>query len=315
MISMSDKPRLRACIFSFDADHNSLFVRKGIEAYKVNLKEERENDFWNIKKYLNGYYTVEDISDITNIDSSEIIKTIDSLNQVGLLVSSKSTGVIASKNFKEKMRSSISMWRIHMLQHDLFRLLVSSDTPKEVLIGLILETYHSVAAAPEIIGTAISNCKYKKHISILKKLYDNESKHDQIIRKAANNVGISNEQLDSSCPLSSTNALIYYKKEIARTDSLMFLICFSFSEAKIDENSNALCYLKKLSVNHGYIDSTLDPIYEHMSIDLKAGHSEIFSEAFNGIDYIEERRADEIINQVHLLKHCFDNYHTGILHY
>lgn len=308
-------PRLGACVFLRD-DAGHLLVRKAERVFRIHVAEEVENEFWRVKKYLSGHVTIDEIASRSGVPVDRVRGTIETLEQAGLLAGeiNPKTEVPSGAAITSALTRSIDMWRDHMFQHELFQSLERRAAPRQVLIGLALETYHHVAAMPRVLATAISVATQARKVDVLRQLYIEESNHSPLIRTALVRLGVKDFEIGSAQPLSSTLSLLNWKLEMARRNTTAFIAGLSFSEARVEDGWGAKENLRSLARDYDFPETALDPIFEHMAVDLAEGHSRLPWDAIEA-EALSLDEADSLTNELHSLKHCYDDYHSGILQY
>jgi pyrroloquinoline quinone (PQQ) biosynthesis protein C len=298
-----------------ERDTGAVLVRKGARAFRLRFSAEAEPKFWKVKKHLIGGLSVDEIALRSEISPSDVAEIVAALERAGLLSTERGADSVRPTEAIRTFSESVDMWRDHMFQHELFGRLQSRSAPRQVLVGLALETYHSVSMTPKILATAVAHARDKNHQRRLNRLYLEEYEHAALISRSLSVLGLSASDIEAAQPLSSTISLANWKQQLARESTLSFLVCYAFSEAKPSEGWHAQEQLRDLARDYGFVETALDPFFDHMTEDLRSDHADLLTECLTAAGTLPTVEADFLTNSVHSLKHCFDDYHLGILTY
>ena len=313
--SKIDYPRLRHCTFVLTENSEDIKMIVGKERFSVNNILGSRNKFLEVKRYFDGRHSIEDISNITNVDANNIQEIVALFNSLNLMRREVPKKLIEKEDFLTKIQDSCLMWSRQIGYHKLFFLLEKGEVRKEVFIGLLLETYHYVKAASQHISVALSHCEIPEWKKLLSDYFVDEYTHHELILNALFNIGISKEQVVKSHPIIGTISLVNMLCDIARKSTLSYLTCTSLFEAREENFDKTKSAFLKIASTYNFREKDLYPIIEHLEGDVLTGHNGLLQEALIGIEHITDTEAHYAINNLHDLKHSFDQYHDQILQY
>jgi hypothetical protein len=310
-------PRLRHFTMLSNDDKGSLHIVVGSEHFEMNELIGDRDVFLNMKRYFDGRHSVEEISSITSIELKDVCEVVSIFEELGILRNEdvKTNDHIDKEELIAKVNDTCLMWQRQIGYHKLFNLLNSKSLRKEVLIGLLLETYHYVKSAPEHTGTALVHCKNEKWKNILIHYLVDEYDHSDFYMDALIKLGIPKQRVLEAHPLIGTSSLINMLNEIGRKSTLGYLACTNLFEANKFDYQNSKQVIQDIFTSYELpIDAISGPL-THMEKDIEMNHNSLFSEALEDIDNISIDEVNYAINCVHDLKHAFDQFHDQIIQY
>lgn len=308
-------PRLRHCTFVIRNDKESIFMVFGKDYYEVSKSEGDYKMFMSLKRYMDGRHSIKQISENTGVREEDVREIIESLNDLGLFRQEEKIDKIKTDVFLKAIKDIAIMWSRQIGYHRLYAELERNELPKEVFIGLFIETYHYVASAPKHIATAISHCNDKNLEKILVDYFIDEHNHAGLLAETLENLGVSRKVLETANPGIGTTSMINMLCDIGRNSSLAYIATTALFEARQDDFEPAKKSFEKICTQFGFKAEAIQPFLEHMRGDIEAGHESLLEEALKDREYITAKEAHEIVNFVHDVKHAFDQFHDQIIAY
>lgn len=308
-------PRLRHCTFFVPADGSPTLMIVGRNHFELNQEEGDLKTFLNLKRYLDGRHSIEDISRITGVKEEDVRGIVQTFNEHGLLRATGALESIATDVFAKQIDESCAMWAQQIGFHRLFSGLEQQTVRREVFMGLIMETYHYVKSASKHIATAIAHCNDPAFEPILSQYFAEEWNHSGFLLETLENMGVPREQVESAHPIIGTWSLINNMCEIARADTLSYLACTALFEAREDNADLAADSLRRIATAYGYPDGCVEPLISHMRLDVEAGHKGLLEEALEHRGSVTPAEAHRAVNNLHDLKHAYDQFHDQIVLY
>lgn len=310
------QPQLRHCTFFMPKAGGPTLMVVGDEHFEIEQTGADLQTFLNFKRYLDGRHTVEEIGAITGLSLDDCLGIVTTFAEQGLLRDADiRIDRIPTSVFLDQLDKSTGMWSEQIGYHRLWPGLENRDFRREVLLGLILETYHYIKSASRHISTAIAHCTDPKWRHLLSEYLSEEYDHAKLAEQSLVNMGVPREQVLNAHPLIGTWSLINNLCEIAREDSLGYLACTKLFEARGVETVEGAGTLQRLAVEYGYPEGCLDPLTSHVVEDVQAEHTGLLEEALEGRDFVEVDQAHRAVNNLHDLKHSFDQYSENIVYY
>lgn len=309
------RPRLRHCTF-FEPEGGPVYMVVGDQHFLIEQTGKDFDSFLNFKRYLDGRHSLAEISEITGLTVEDVTGMVDAFVGQGLIrTEDTSAHTIPVDVFTKQIDKSISMWSDQIGYHRLWPGLETRRYRKEVFLGVILETYHYIKSASRHISTAIAHCQDEQWRHLLSEYLSEEYDHSWMARDSLIRMGLKKEHVEQAHPLIGTWSLINNLCEIARNDTLGYLACTKLFEARGAETLEGASRLARLAVEYGYPEGCLDPLVSHVQADVEANHLGLLDEALAGRTEILAADAHRAVNNLHDLKHSFDQYHYDIIAY
>ncbi|MFJ5050497.1 iron-containing redox enzyme family protein [Streptomyces sp. NPDC098077] len=309
------KPRLRHCTFFVPSQGDVLMI-VGDQHFELQQHGAELKDFLNLKRYLDGRHTIQQISDITGVSAEDVLGIVNAFAEQGLLREEDTAlETISTQAFLKQIDKSTAMWTEQIGYHRLWSGLENQEYRKEVFLGLIMETYHYIKSASDHVSTAIAHCSDPHWKKILSEYLAEEYDHAWMARDSLINMGLSQEEIENAHPVIGTWSWINNLREIARGDTLGYLACTKLFEARGTETLEGAETLQRLAELYGFPKDCLKPLVSHVEEDVKANHTGLLEEALEGRHSVPAWQAHRAVNNLHDLKHSFDQYNDGIVLY
>jgi pyrroloquinoline quinone (PQQ) biosynthesis protein C len=288
----------------------------GDQHFEIEQRGADRATFLNFKRYLDGRHTIAEISEITGVSVDDTVGIVGSFADQGLLRHEDSDlDKIPTADFLKQIDKSTAMWTEQIGYHGLWSGLENENYRKEVFLGLILETYHYINSASRHISTAIAHCTDQQWRKVLSKYLADEHDHAWMARDSLVNMGLSKAEVENAHPLIGTWSWTNNLCEIAREDTLGYLACTKLFEARGTETLEGANTLQRLAVAYGYPEGCLAPLVSHVAEDVEAEHTGLLEGALADREFVPAWQAHRAVNNLHDLKHSFDQYNDGIILY
>lgn len=312
----SYRPRLRHCTFFAPDTGGPMLMIVGDQHFELENHGTPLESFLDFKRYLDGRHTVADICAITGVGHDDAMAIVTTFAEQGLLREEDARmETIPTDVFVKQIDKSTGMWAEQIGYHRLWSGLENQDYRREVLLGLVLETYHYIGSASRHIGTAIAHCSDPHWQHLLSRYLADEYDHARLARESLVRMGLPEEQVVGAHPLIGTWSLVNNLCEIARNDTLGYLACTKLFEARGVESLEGGQTLRRLAAAYGYPEDCLDPLVSHVEADVGADHIGLLEEALADREYVDVEQAHVAVNNLHDLKHSYDQYSDNIIYY
>jgi pyrroloquinoline quinone (PQQ) biosynthesis protein C len=287
----------------------------GREYFELSTAKEDLEVFFNVKRYFDGRHTVADIHRITGVNEADILDIVRTFSDASLFRSVRPLESIPTSVFVQQIEDSCDMWGKQIGYHPLFTGLATQQLRREVFLGMLLETYHYIKSASLHIGTAIAHCNDPAFEHILAEYHSEEWNHAHFALDTLVRMGMPKEQVLTAHPIIGTWSLINNLCDIARQDTLSYLACTTLFEAREQDAEGAAKDMRQLAVAYGYPEDAADPLIQHMELDVAADHKSLLAEALESRESVTAAEAHRVVNNLHDLKHSYDQFHDGIVQY
>ncbi|MEW6641415.1 MAG: hypothetical protein AB1586_12990 [Pseudomonadota bacterium] len=309
-----DRPRLRHCTMVADPDEPHVTLVVGRKHFQLEQLQGERSAFFGLKSYFDGRHTIRDISKATGIGERDIIGVADAFHSAGLLQQRANVGTIPVADFLELLEDTSIMWRRQIGLHRLFGGLEAGLFRREVFIGLLLETYHYVRLlSPTLLGVA-QRWEDSPVRQIVLDYAREEMEHYRSYEASLNAIDRLRGHVESSYPTIGTLSLIRNFESIGSRSGLSLVCCLQLIEARAFEADDAEDHLVRIARQYD-LENVIDPFVAHMRADLGLTHASLLTHALQGAVGVDESAAHEAVNDMHDIKHCFDEFHDGVIKY
>lgn len=313
--SAIEYPRLRHCTFKWTSEDSPMLMIVGKEYFEITEDFGTRDQFLTIKRYFDGRHSIAEIAERAHTDEESVRGIAEVFHELGLLHRATPMHSLPGEAFAEQIEASCDMWGRQIGYHNLFAGLESGELRGEVFLGMIMETYHYVKSAPKHIATAIAHCDDDRLVPILSRYFTEEYNHSGMMLQALRKMGLPKEQIVNAHPVIGTWSLINNLCAIARQDTLSYIACTTLFEARADDFEAGAESLRRAARTAGYPEECAEPLITHMRIDVEAGHVGLLQEAVKAVGDIPAERAHRAVNNLHDLKHSYDQFHDQIIQY
>jgi pyrroloquinoline quinone (PQQ) biosynthesis protein C len=310
-----DYPRLRHCTFVDFGKDLPLKMVVGSEYFDITEQFGTRDTFFNVKRYLDGRHTIAEIMFRTGVGQEYVVAIVEAFHDLGLMQRRGEVEMIPTDEFLQQVEASCVMWARQINYHELFSGLVEHRLRPEIFLGMLIETYHHVHSAPVHVGTAIGSATIPRHREILARYFIEEHDHGRLFVETLSRLGMDPAQVRAAHPIIASMSMLHMLCAIARSGSFNYLTSTALFEARADEVEESEASMRRIATSYGFDPGALDPILEHMHLDVAAGHAGLLAEAMKGQRYVSADAAHQAVNWMHDLKHSFDQVHDGIVQY
>lgn len=190
-----------------------------------------------------------------------------------------------------------------------------------VFYGFGIENWFFLFHEHEFDSAVLSHPASNRMRAMLNEFYHEEHRHDDIVVRAFEPLGIRKSDLIESRPLPTTTALIKMLSWWARTDPLFFMATIGVLEGRLDTESEdlngrvvydsflAACERAQVST------SFVEPMRAHAKVNASHNHGSVSRELFAevaGVDALSENRW---LGKAHLFVETYAAFFNGILAY
>lgn len=308
------RPRLRHCTMLDDGE-GPLRLIVGNEHFELTEIVGSREIFYSVKCKLDGRHTVSDIAKFSGLSIDEVSAVVKLFADLGLLRREKVEEHIKISAFADRLEQTLTMWRRQIGYHPLFQKLSKGEVRREVLVGLVIETYHVVRLASHHIGVALAHAQDQDLRNILSHYLCDEHSHAPLILDTACALGVSRDHVVNAHPLIGTMSLVNMLCEIARSDTIAYIAATKLFEAVPQELSDAKRSISSISEAYNIDVSVFDSMLSHTMEDMSASHADLLKVTLERKNKISCERAHTIVNHLHDLKHSYDQHHDQILQY
>jgi pyrroloquinoline quinone (PQQ) biosynthesis protein C len=310
-----DYPRLRHCTMIGDPTGTTLTLVVGAEHFTLDVEEGSVKNFLTIKRYFDGRHSISEIAEISCLSEADIRSVVATFDSMGLLRTAPFDSEIEVFQYINQIDETARMWSRQIGYHRLFRDMNTNVLPRDVFIGFLIETWQYVRMTPIHVNSAIRACSNPRWRSILESYLEEETGHDKLLEQGLSALGVFSKEINSAHPIIGTRSLINMLSEIGSRNTLSYLTCTSLFEASAIDADDAEADFRRLAVTYDVSEKVINPFIRHLRIDIAAGHQNLLATALQDCRALTIENANIAINDMHDVKHAFDQHHDQIIQY
>lgn len=312
---MLQRPRLRHCTMLDGGMGLPLRIIVGEKHYELTEVAGDRDRFLRVKSCLDGRHTIEEIAAKTGETPGDLIELVDQFAEFGLFRAEERVSIVPGDQVHRRLVATLGMWKRQIGFHKLFQLLASGLARKEVLLGLFIETFHTIRLSPQHMACAIACAESHQLRNVLSQYLAEEYDHAPLLLQTCVNLGCKEDDVKHAHPIVATLSLVQMLCDIGRTDTLAYMAALSLIEAQPEDGDEGEQSLITIANVYQIDAQAFAPALSHLQADVMAGHASLLDIALAEVKLVETERLHRIVNMLHDLKHAYDQLHDGILQY
>ena len=238
----------------------------------------------------------------TALGEAALERVFDSLKQSGLIYDKAEVpSVISGEDFHKEFTKALPSWLSEAFSHPFWEKMVSGAGSRRLFSGWMVELYHYTRNANRHMPLSCAHTQEKSIKTLRAKHYAEEWNHYHYFLKSLKVLGYTETEITESVPLPMTLALSNFMRQAARDDVLAYSICSAVLEGTTTDRSSFNPYYEKAIELYGIPREAINPIYAHLDLDIKYGHSDLFYDILKNVKEIPAARAAKILNYGHQL--------------
>lgn len=148
--------------------------------------------------------------------------------------------------------------------------------------------------------------------------YHEEHRHDDIVVRAFEGLGISRQDLAAARPLSTTSGLIKLLSWWARTDPLFFIATIGILEGRLEKAEGEGAYYDsflRACATAGIAPYFVEPLRQHAKVNAGHDHGSVSREFFAALPPLPVGTEARLVGKAHLFVEAYAEFFNGILEY
>lgn len=207
----------------------------------------------------------------------------------------KSSTMTGREFYQKHYLKHIDTWLDYAFSHSSWQNMLDGKENKNVFIGWLFELFHYTKNANRHMPLSVAYCKNKKVKTLLAEHYKEEWSHYHYFRSALQPLGYSRDEVDQSAALPMTEEMSNFMRQAARDDVLCYAICSAILEGTTIDNTTYDSFYAVVKEKYDLPQSAIQPIYDHLELDAKYGHANLFEEICDSIGEISNERAEKAL--------------------
>ncbi len=286
-------------VYESNAQTQTLRLRE----HQVELGEKESSQYEKVREWIPSSKSLENLEKDTGLNETSLEKLFSTLEGSGLLYDrGKIPQSVSGEVFHQEYFSKfLPVWLDEAFSHPFWEKMMSGKGSARLFSGWMMELYHYTLNANRHMPLSCAHTGDKRVKTLRAKHYHEEWNHYHYFLKSLKHLGYSEADVMQSTPLPMTLALSNFMRQAAREDILAYSICSAVLEGTTTDRNSYNPYYEKSIELYGIPREAVKPIYAHLDLDIKYGHSDLFRDILKGVEHISAARASKILNYGHQL--------------
>ncbi|MBV1862544.1 MAG: iron-containing redox enzyme family protein [Nannocystaceae bacterium] len=267
---------------------------------------------------LDGEHSIEQLCSISGLSPKDAADLLASLDGHGMLRSAVPLAAarMTGDAFAALCRECIAPWKQQLFGHSLWRSLSEGAAPRSVFDGWVLENFHLIEGVTLRLGAAVAHCAEPAVRQHFIKHFAEEYNHCEFFHRSLTVLGVRDEDLSHSQPLTATRAVIDWMRDAARQDPLAYAACSAFLESTGADRGSADDFYDRLSA--AYDARAVKYMASHAKLDEEYGHVGFLEKICAELGEFDHARADRalrylagFVETLELWSTCIERHYSG----
>jgi hypothetical protein len=244
-----------------------------------------------------------DLASELGLDSARLARFAEMLAKAGVLYeTAKLPAELSGEQFHADFFSKmLPSWLGEAFSHPFWDRMMTGKGSAKLYIGWLFELYHYTRNANRHMPLSCAFADSKPIKALRAKHYAEEWNHYHYFAKSLKACGFTDETIGDSIPLPMTLALSNFMRQAAREDVLAYSICSAVLEGTTTDRGTYSPYYEKAAELYNIPKGAVQPIFAHLDLDVKYGHSDLFLDILKTVDKMSAKRASTVLNYGHQL--------------
>lgn len=260
------------------------------------------HETWNtIAQSLWGGRRCSELPELLHRPEEQVAALLRRFQQAGLLVEPVGgCRQISGREFYEKhFEPLLPSWLNKAFSHPFWDRMMEGRGSARLYGGWLIELYHYTRNANRHMPLAAAHCRAKPIKALLAKHYEEEWNHYHFFSRAAQAMGFPATAVRDSSPLPMTMEMSDFMRQAARTDILCYAVCSAVLEGTTVDGAAFNPFYEKVQQLYGVPAAAVKPIYDHLELDAKYQHANLFQEICEHEGWISPKRAAQVLDFGH----------------
>jgi hypothetical protein len=196
-----------------------------------------------------------------------------------------------------------------------------ASLPHQVFHGFGLENWFFLNSETQFDAPVVCHPTSAALRAMLQEFYHEEHRHDDIVVRAFEPLGISKADLLAARPLPTTTALINMLSWWSRSDPLFFMATVGVLEGRLDTDGDGengrpaydsfLAACDRVGLDPGFVE----PLRAHAKVNAGHDHGAVSRELFAEVPGVDAATEERLSAKAHLFVEVYAGFFNGILDY
>jgi pyrroloquinoline quinone (PQQ) biosynthesis protein C len=208
---------------------------------------------------------------------------------------------VTGKELYARFEKALDAWLAEAFSHPFWERMLSGRGSVRLFAGWLFELFHYTKNANRHMPLSCAYTQNKPIKTLRAKHYVEEWNHYHYFAKSLTALGYTRDEVARSEPLSMTLEMSNFMRQAAREDILAYSICSAVLEGTTVGEQNYDGYYQKCVQLYGMPREVITPIYDHLDLDKKYDHSNLFSDILSEAGELTAERASRVLEYGHQL--------------
>jgi len=264
----------------------------------------RENDaYGKLVEWLPTNRKVAELTAAAGMDEARLGRLASALADAGLLYrrADLPAEVTGKQFYDEHFAPALDSWLSEAFAHPYWERMMTGKGSARLYTGWAMELYHYTKNANRHMPLSCAHTRDKAIKLLRAKHYAEEWNHYHYFATSLRALGFTDADIEASVPLPMTLALSNFMRQAAREDILAYSICSAVLEGTTVNRKTYNPYHEKVTELYGIPKAAVQPIYDHLDLDIQYQHSNLFLDIVSTVDSLSAARAARVLEYGHQL--------------
>jgi hypothetical protein len=279
------------------------------------VEHTRPDELMALLSVLDGQHGVDDLPAASGLSRDEVAQALTHLDAGGFLDDHTVPAVRSASDVCFAIEDELNRLFSEQIETSRFWQELSErpeTVPHNVYYGMAIENWHFLYREHLFDSAVLSFPNSREVRSALNEFYIEEHRHDDIVLKAFEPLGITPDQMRAGRPLPSTMALVNGLAWWARTDPLFFLATVSVLEGGPGAGEDGTDSFLEAADRASLPEPFVGPLREHARINAGHGHGRVSRELFDLLPAVNDSDEARMRAQCSLFMELYRNFYDGI---
>jgi pyrroloquinoline quinone (PQQ) biosynthesis protein C len=269
----------------------------------IELGTKESEAYAKLVEWLPTHRRVADLVTASGMDEGRLSRLANALADAGLLYRRADLPeTVSGKQFyEEHFAPALEAWLSEAFAHPYWERMMSGKGSARLYAGWTMELYHYTKNANRHMPLSCAHARDKAVKLMRAKHYAEEWNHYHYFATSLRALGFTDADIEASVPLPMTLALSNFMRQAAREDILAYSICSAVLEGTTVNRKTYNPYHEKVTELYGIPKAAVQPIYDHLDLDIQYQHSNLFLDIMTTVDTLTAARAARVLEYGHQL--------------
>lgn len=292
-------------------------IELSVYGVEYTVEHPRTAELMKLLSALNGHTPANALADVSGLSDTEVDEALTQLDEAGFIDDPIEPHAPAGIDVMFRIEDELNRLFSEQVESSHFwQALIGQPeaVPENVYYGMAIENWHFLYREHLFDSAVLTYPNNRAARAHLNEFYIEEHRHDDIVLRAFEPLGITPEQIRQARPLPSTTALVNGLAWWARTDPLFFFCTISVLEGGLGGGGDTDSFIEAC-LRKGLSSAFVGPLQAHARINNSHEHGLVSREIFDMLPAVNPSDENRLRAQCRLFMELYRNFYDGILDY